>query len=126
MAGWVSTGPLIASALQAGRPDDGIPWIERCLALHLPFGGGAVGMFIETRANFAAQQGDYAYAARMYALARTETRRAAMVWPNRTWTDPLLTMTRESLSRADYERAWQEGERLTPAELVASAQPSAP
>lgn len=71
------------------------------------------------RQRFTAQLGDYAQAARMYAAASTATRRAAMTWPNREETHQLLALTRDNLSQTDYERAWQEGERLTPADLVA-------
>ncbi len=116
-AGFISTAPLIIGALHANRPREGLRWVERCAALQLQLGTGAIGMFTETKANFAAQLGDYPEAARLYAAARTATRRAAMVWPNRELTRPLLATTREHLSRADYERAWQEGEQLTAAEL---------
>ena len=114
-AGYISTAPLIIAALRAGRPEDGIPWVDRCVAMHQRLGTGAIGMFTETKANFMAQQGDYVQAARTYAVAHAATRRAAMVWPNRELTHPLLTSTRQHLGRVDFERAWQEGERLTPA-----------
>ena len=124
MAGWVSTAPLIAGALRAQRPADGIPWVERCLALHLRLGTGAIGLFTETRANFAAQMGDYVHAARLYGAARAETRRAAMVWPNRTWTPPLLAKTQNALSQADYQQAWQEGEMQRAADLARMHRPN--
>ena len=112
MAGYVSTAPLIIGALRAGRPTEGIPWVDRCVAMHLRLGTGAIGMFTETRANFEAQLGDYARATRTYAAASIATRRAAMVWPNRELTRPLLAMTRDHLGRSDFELAWQEGERV--------------
>ena len=118
MADYVSTAPLIAGAMLTARPADGLPWIDRCLATHLRLGTGTIGMFIETRANFIAQLGDYVQAARTYSLSRTVTRRAGMDWPNRTWTRELLALTRDKLSRADYERAWREGERLTVADVI--------
>lgn len=114
-AGFISTAPLIIGALRANRPEEGLPWVDRCAALQLQLGTGAIGMFIETKANFMAQLGDFAQAARMYAAAQTATRRAAMVWPNREPTRPLLALTRDQLSREEYERAWQEGEQLTAA-----------
>jgi len=40
-----------------------------------------------------------------------------MPWPRRPLTDQLLALTRENLSPGDYERAWQDGERLTMADL---------
>lgn len=118
MAAYVSTAPLVMGALHAGNPAEGLPWIERCLRMHLRLGTGAVGMFTETRANFTAQLGDFAAAARMYGAARTATRRAAMVWPNREETRALMAATRDQLSCADYERAWQEGTGMTLSELV--------
>ena len=117
-ARWVSTAPLIIGALHAARPADGIPWADRCLATHLQLGTGSVGLFTETRANFTAQLGDYPQAARTYAASRIATLRAGMVWPNREHTHGLLALTRDKLSRADYERAWQEGEQLSLADLV--------
>ncbi len=120
-AGFISTAPLIIGALQAGRPDEGIPWVDRCATLQLRLGSGAIGMFTETKANFTVQLGDYAQAARMYAAARTATRRAAMGWPNRAMTPPLLALTRERLSRDDFERAWQEGEGLTVVDVFGAA-----
>ena len=119
-AGFISTAPLIIGALSTNHPDEGIPWVDRCAALQLRLGTGAIGMFTETRANFAAQLGDYTEAARLYAAARTATRRAAMVWPNRALTHPLLATTRERLTRTEYERAWQEGERLSAVEFFQS------
>lgn len=116
-ARWVSTAPLIIGALHSGRPAEGIPWVERCLATHLQLGTGSIGLFTETRANFAAQLGDYAQATRTYAASRIATRRAGLVWPNREHTSALLAMTRDQLGRVDYERAWQEGEKLSVAEL---------
>lgn len=80
--------------------------------MHARFGTGGVGSFIENGANFGAQAGDYREAAKLYAAARTETRRAAMVRPRRRITHELLSRTRERLGRADHERSWQDGERL--------------
>ena len=74
-------------------------------------------MFTETKANSTAQLGDFPRAARLYAAAHSATRRAAMGWPNRELTRPLLALTRERLTSADYEKAWQEGEQLTPAQI---------
>ena len=118
MAGWVAAGPPMIVALLTGRPDDGIPWVNRLMRGHVRLGTGGGGLFIENRANFAAQAGDYRAAARFYAAARTETRRAAMVWPRRPLTLDLLALTRRHLDPADYERAWQEGERLSLADVV--------
>ena len=120
MARWVVCGPPVVTALLAGKPDDGIPWVHRCMQDHFRLGTGAAGMFIETRANFAAMQGDYFRAAELYAAARVETRRAGMPWPRRTLTGELMTATQDYLSRADYERAWRDGEQLTIAEIAAA------
>lgn len=116
-AGYISTAPLIISAVRAGRPQDGIPWIDRCVAMHRRLGSGAIGMFTETRANFTAQLGDFPQAARIYGAAHAATRRAAMGWPNRELTRPLLELTRERLGPAGFEHAWQDGERLTPTDI---------
>ncbi|WP_420121787.1 BTAD domain-containing putative transcriptional regulator [Nakamurella sp.] len=116
-AGYISTAPLIITALMAGRPEDGIPWVDRCVAMHRRLGSGAIGMFTETKANFMAQLGEFPRAARIYAAAHAATRRAAMGWPNRELTRPLLALTRERLGRAGFEQAWQDGERLTPADI---------
>ena len=40
-----------------------------------------------------------------------------MVWPNREHTHALLAATRDRLPRDDYEQAWQEGERLSVAQI---------
>ena len=120
MARWVVCGPPVVTALLAGKPDDGIPWVHRCMQDHFRLGTGAAGMFIETRADFAAMQGDYLRAAELYAAARVETRRAGMPWPRRTLTGELMTTTQDYLSRADYERAWRDGEQLTIPEIAAA------
>ena len=119
MADYVSTAPLITTALLNVRPADGMRWIDRCLATYLRFGHGSVGMFTETRANFAAQLGDFALATRTYSVSRAATRRAGLIWPNRSWTRELLETARSNLSRSDYERAWQEGQNLTAHDLIA-------
>ena len=116
-AGYISTAPLIISALRAGRPEEGIPWVDRCVAMHQRLGRGAIGMFTESKANFVAQLGDYPRAARIYAAAHSATRRAAMGWPNRDLTLPLLALTREHLGRTAFEHAWQDGERLTTVDI---------
>ena len=118
MAGWVSAGPPMIVALLTGRPSDGILWVSRVMQGHLRLGTGGGGSFIETRANFAAQAEQYREAARFYAAAYTETRRAAMVWPRRELTRRLLDLTRSRLGPVDYERAWQEGERLSMVDIV--------
>jgi predicted ATPase/DNA-binding SARP family transcriptional activator len=121
MASWLVAGPPVVVALLAAKPADGIPWWNSCVQDHLHFGTGAAGMFMETRADFAAQAGDYLEAARLYAVARAETRRAGMPWPRRPLSQELMTTTRDYLSRADYERAWHDGERLTMSEVVGSS-----
>jgi len=118
MASWLAAGPAVVTALMAAKPADGIPWWDRCVKDHLHFGTGAAGMFMETRANFAAQSGDYLEAARLYAVARAETRQAGMPWPRRPLSQELMTATQDYLSRADYERAWHDGERLTMSDVV--------
>lgn len=118
MASWMVTGPAIITALQAGKPADGIPWMARAMADHLHFGTGGAGLFVETLANFTALEGEYAAAAQLYAAGHSETLRAAMPWPRRTLTDQLLALTRDNLSPGDYERAWQDGERLTMTDIV--------
>ncbi len=96
----------------------GIEWVGRVMRAHLHLNSAAGGKFIETRANFAVQSGEYLQAARFYAAARTQTRRAAMVWPRRSMTEELLRRRQSHLSAADYEHAWKEGERLTLEEVV--------
>jgi predicted ATPase/DNA-binding SARP family transcriptional activator len=114
---WIAAGPPMIAALVATRPDEGIPWVERVMQGHLSVQSAAGGMFIETRANFAAQSGDYLQAVRLYGAARTQTRRAAMVWPRRSITRQLLQQTRSQLSADDYEHAWREGEHLSLEEI---------
>jgi hypothetical protein len=121
MAGWFAAGPPMIAAVLAGRPEQGIPWVNRLMRGHMRLGTGGGGLCIENRANLAAQAGDYGAAARFYAAARTETRRAAIVWPRRPLTLQLLDLTRRRLGRTDYERAWQEGERLTLPDIVGPA-----
>lgn len=117
-AGWIAAGPPMVAALLAARPEEGIGWVGRVMRGHLRLDSAAGGMFIETRANFAAQSGEYLQAARFYAAARTQTRRAAMVWPRRSLTEELLRRTQDHLSATDYETAWKDGERLTLDEIA--------
>lgn len=117
-AGWIAAGPPMIAALLATDPVEGIEWVHRVMQGHLRLDSAAGGMFIETRANFAVQAGDYLQAARLYAAARTQTRRAAMVWPRRPLTADLLRQTQDHLGAAEYERAWRDGERLTLEEVV--------
>ena len=119
MVSWMVAPPPVITALLTGKPADGIPWVKRAIVDHLHFGTGGVGMFVETFANLTAQDGEYAAAARLYAAGRSETLRAAMPWPRRPLTNQLLALTRENLSAGDYERAWQDGERLTMADIAA-------
>jgi hypothetical protein len=56
MARWLVCGPPVVAAMIAAEPADGIPWVHRCMQDHLHIGTGAGGMFIETRANFAAME----------------------------------------------------------------------
>ncbi|MBV9923298.1 MAG: hypothetical protein JOY78_20955, partial [Pseudonocardia sp.] len=121
-AAWISAGAPMIVALLTAQPDEGIPWLRRLMRSHARFGTGGAGSFVENRANFAAQAGEYREAAKLYAVARTETRRAAMVWPRRQITHELLDRTRERLGRADYERAWQEGERLSVTDILRGGQ----
>lgn len=121
MAGWVSAGPPMIVALLSGNPGDGVPWVNRLMRGHLRFGSGGSGLFIENRANFAAMAGDHRQAARLYAAARTQTRRAAMVWPRRDLTLQLLDGARARLGRDAFDQAWQEGERLSPSDVVGLA-----
>lgn len=118
MASWLASGPPMVVAMTSGNPADGIPWVQACMHDHLRFGTGAGGMFIETRANFAVLEGDYLQAARLYAAARAETRRAGMIWPRRELTHQLISTTRSNLSQSAYEQAWSEGELLTIAEIA--------
>jgi predicted ATPase/DNA-binding SARP family transcriptional activator len=118
MAAWIAAGPPMVEALLAQRPVDGVPWVLRVMEGHLRVGSRAGGMFIETRANFATQSGDYVRAATLYSAARSQTRRAAMVWPRRELTLKLLEVTREQLTDDDFERAWQDGERQTLQDVV--------
>jgi hypothetical protein len=118
MAGWLSAGTPMVVALLASRPDDGIPWVNRALHGLARLGTAGGGLYIENRANFAAQAGNYREAGRIYSTARTETRRAGMVWPRRPLTQQLLDLTRSRLDPTDFRRAWQEGERLSLSHLV--------
>lgn len=118
MASWITAGVHMLVAVLAGRPGDGIPWVNRAIRGHAQLGSGGGGLYIENRANFASMAGDHREAARIYALARTETRRAGMVWPRRPLTQQLLDRTRDHLDPAEFDRAWREGERLTMGEMV--------
>ena len=119
-AGWIAAGPPMVVAMLAGRPDEGIPWVNRLMRGHARLGTGGSGLYIENRANFAAQAGDYRQAARLYAAAHVEARRAAMVAPGlrRELTEQLRDRTRHRLGPAAYAQAWQEGERLSLSDVV--------
>ena len=118
MAGWLAAAIHMLVAVLAGRPADGIPWVDRAIAGHARLGTGGGGLYIENRANFAAMSGDFREAARIFALARVETRRAGMVWPRRPLTGRLLDLTRSRLDPAEFARAWQEGERSRMQDVV--------
>lgn len=114
MASWLAAGPPLAVALFSGRPELGIPWTERCMADHFPSGTGAGGAFIETRANFAAQQREFPLAARLYGAAHAITRRVGMRWPWRDLSLQLLDATRNALPDSEFDRLWRAGQILTP------------
>ncbi len=119
MASWLAAGPPLAVALFSGRPDIGIPWTERCMADHFPSGTGAGGAFIETRANFAAQQQDHPLAARLDGAAHATTRRVGMRWPWRDLSLQLLDEVRAALPEHDFDRHWRAGRMLTPMGVLA-------
>ncbi|MBM9466672.1 AfsR/SARP family transcriptional regulator [Nakamurella leprariae] len=114
MASWLVSGPPLAVSLFSGRPEEGIPWVERCMADHFPSGTGAGGAFIETRANFAAQQRDLRLAARLYGAAHATTRRVGMRWPWRDLTLQLIDVTRDGLPDGEFDDHWRAGQDLTP------------
>ena len=126
MAAWLSAAPPMIVAMLAGRPDDGVPWVNRLIRGHARLGSGGSGLYVENRANFAAQSGNFREAARLYAAARLKTRRNATVSPQRQQqiTRHLLELTRSRLGPADFERAWQEGERLSLDDIVLPESPS--
>lgn len=118
MAIWLVSGPPLASALFSGRAEAGIPWAERCMGAHFPSGTGAGGAFIETRADFAAQQGDLPLAARLYGAAHAITRRVGMRWPWRDLSAQLLGQVRDGLSESDFDALWRAGQSLGPLEVL--------
>jgi predicted ATPase len=120
MATWVSAAPPMLVAMLTADPDKGIPWFRRLVRGYARLGTGGVGSPLEVRANFAAQAGDYRRAATIYAAARAENRRAALRWPRWELTHSLEEITRERLPRAEYEQAWQDGERLSVADVLAA------
>lgn len=117
-AGWIAAATPMTAAVLNAQPEVGIPWVRRVMRAHLRVGGGTAGMFVETRANYETQRGSHRDAARLYAAARTHTRRAAMVWPRRPITNALLEQTRAQLSQRDFEEAWRDGEHLGLKEIV--------
>lgn len=117
-AGWLAAAAPLTAALLNGQPEQGIPWVRRVMRAHLRAGGATAGMFVETRANYETQRGSHLQAARLYAAARTHTRRAAMVWPRRSITNTLMEESRTHLSQREFEAAWREGETLDLAEIA--------
>ena len=69
----------------------------------LRFVGLQARLHVGVRANFAAQAGDHRLAAKLYAAARTENRRAGMTWPRWELTRTLLERTRDHLTPVDYQ-----------------------
>jgi predicted ATPase/DNA-binding SARP family transcriptional activator len=118
MAAWVSAAPPMLAAMLTADPATGIPWFTRLVRGYTQLGTGGVGNPLEVRANLAAQAGDYRRAAMFYALARTENRRAALTWPRWELSHTLLEITRERLPRSEYEQAWQDGERMSVADIL--------
>lgn len=119
-AAWVAASPPMVIALITQQPAEGIKWVDRVISQHYRLGVGACGMFLENRANFMALAGDYTNAVRLYASARTQTRRAAMLWPRRPLTEQLIQTARHVLDAQRYEDAWQSGETLSMADIVHS------
>ena len=118
MASWLVSGAPMAYALYSRQPEFGIPWVERCMADHFPSGTGAGGAFIETRANYAAQQGDFLLAARLYGAARSTTRRVGMRWPLRDLTLELIELTKSGLTDREFEQYWRAGQTLSPLQVL--------
>lgn len=125
MAAWVAASPPMVIALMTGRPADGVPWVDRVIAQHYRLGPGACGMFLENRAIFSAQAGDYTEAVRLYAAARAQTRRAAMIWPRRPLTDELLESAKTHVEQQAFEEAWRAGENVSMEALAGSVRPDA-
>ena len=116
---WIAAAAPLTAALLRERPTDGIEWVGRVMRAHLRLGGATAGMFIEVRANYETMLGRHRTAAQFYAAARTQTRRAAMVWPRRALTHRMLDETRTRLGPVEYEDADRKGEQLSLADIAA-------
>jgi predicted ATPase/DNA-binding SARP family transcriptional activator len=122
-AAFLSASAGAYAELALGNPERGLEWSDRALDLSLTYGSLHGAGVVETRANLLAECGRPAEAARMYGAASAQALRLGGRWPRRALTARLLREVQATLAPADFEKAYQAGERLTLVDLGAVVTP---
>ena len=122
-AAFLSASAGAYAELALGRPERGLEWSDRALDLSLTYGSLRGAGVVETRANLLARAGRPAEAATMYGAASAQAVRLGGRWPRRALTAHLLREVRATLTPADFEKAYDAGERLTLTDLGAVVTP---
>jgi predicted ATPase/DNA-binding SARP family transcriptional activator len=119
-AAFLSASAAAYAELALGHPERGLEWSDRALNLSLTYGSRYGAGVVETRANLLAECGRPTEAATVYGAASAQALRLGGRWPRRALTVRLLSKVRAALAPADFETAYQAGERLTLADLGAA------
>ncbi len=122
-AAFLSASAAAYAHLALGQPERGLEWSARALDLSLTYGSLYGAGVVETRANLLAACGRPAEAATVYGAASAQALRLGGRWPRRALTARLLSKVRAELTPADFEKAYQAGERLTLTDLGAAVTP---
>ena len=122
-AAFLSASAAAYAELALGHPERGLEWSNRAFDLSLTYGSRYGAGVVETRANLLAECGRPTEAATMYGAASAQALRLGGRWPRRALTTRLLSKVRAVLAPADFEKAYQAGERLTLADLGAVVTP---
>lgn len=107
LAGWLD----VLCCLLLGEPGAGRARLRQVESCYRALGGTATANSIEFDGNFAALAGDPEEAARLFGTASRLAFRTGMRWPVSPATEPVLAGVRRSLSREQFEAAWQTGDR---------------
>ena len=122
-AAFLSASAAAYAEQALGHPERGLEWSNRALDLSRTYGSVYGAGAVETRANLLAECGRLAEAATMYGAAASQALRLGARWPRRALTAHLLSKVRAVLPPADFEKAYQAGDRLTLADLGAVVTP---
>jgi predicted ATPase len=113
LAAWLCSITRSLIAVRTGRPQDGIIWSERLVALVIELGARRGNTIVELSGIIHALLGEHYVALQLLAAARAHARRAAVPWPRRPVVTDLLAAARHALTREEFDQAWRTGEQLT-------------